>query len=135
MRYLIFLFVAALIGGCADTPRYLPNGYAWVPPSRIFGFTGRSDAHLIIVRDDMGNGTCQIRLSIDGKPAAEMRYGEGARFRLTMGMHRLLARPSQSCTKDWSRSALVTVKSGDELVVKVDTEKMEKVVIGGQAAL
>lgn len=135
MRYLIFLFFAALVGGCANSTVPLGNDADWVPPSRIFGFTERSDAHLVVVLDDVGDGACRMRLSIDGKPAAEMSDGEAVRFRLTMGLHQLLARPSESCTQDRSRSALVTVKSGDELVVKVDSEKMEKVAIEGQAAL
>ena len=135
MRHLIFLFIAALVGGCANSTDHHANDADWVPSSRIFGFTERSDAHLVVVFDDVGDVECRIRLSIDGKPAAEMGYGEAARFEVTMGVHRLLARPSESCTQGWSRSALVTVKSGDELVVKVDSEKMEKLVIGEQAAL
>lgn len=126
MRYLIFLFFAALVGGCANPTVPLGNDADWVPPSRIFGFTERSDAHLVVVLDDVGDGACRMRLSIDGKPAAEMSDGEAARFRLTMGVHRLLARPSESCRQDWSRSALVTVKNGDELVVKVDSGKMDR---------
>lgn len=129
MRYLIFLFVAALIGGCSDSPRYLRDEYDWVPSSRIFGFVGRSDAHLIIVREDVGNGACQIRISIDGKPAAEMGAGEAARFKLTMGVHRLSAQPGGDCTEDSSQSVMITVKSGDELVMKIDSERVERLVI------
>ncbi|WP_431034806.1 hypothetical protein [Pseudomonas yamanorum] len=129
MRYLIFLLVVALIGGCFSSPRYISDHADWVPHQGFFGFTKRSDAQLIVVRDDASEGRCPIKIAIDDTPAAEMEPGKAVRFGLTMGIHWLSAQPIGGCGAKWIRTTELAVKHGDALIVKIDRRSINRIVI------
>lgn len=117
MRFVTFLLVLALVASCKSAAT--PEETTTVEPSRLYRFTEKSDAHLVILATpSLGNG-CAIRLSIDGKPAAEFLSAEVAHFGLTIGAHRLSAQSAGTCGRHRIREARVSVKAGDALIMRV----------------
>jgi hypothetical protein len=120
MRYFIFLVAVAAMAGCVESSKYSPNQAVLVPSSRLYGFTKKSDVHLVVVRDQSDNGRCTIRFSIDGKPAADFEAREVANFGLTMGVHWLSALPARDCSDLSIKNVRIAVKTGDGLIMRID---------------
>ena len=129
MKSFIFLVAVAAIAGCVKLPQYSPDQADLVPTPRLYGFTKRSDAHLVVVRDESDDGRCTIRLSIDGRPAADFESGEVAHFGLTMGVHWLSALPAQGCSDLLIKNVKIAVKTGDALIMRIDETGMGSVTI------
>ncbi|WP_443699440.1 hypothetical protein [Pseudomonas sp.] len=117
MKYVTFLVTLALMAGCKGSA--VPDESTPVPPARLFGYTERSDALLVVGATSLGND-CTIRLSIDGKPAADFFATEMAHFGLTIGSHSLSAHTSAGCSKQWIQEVSVSVKAGDALIMYID---------------
>ncbi|MFC6299563.1 hypothetical protein GNF76_22840 [Pseudomonas sp. CCM 7893] len=87
MRVLIGALLLGVIGGCSTSPISAENADP-VPAPRLYAFTEKSAAQLVVTRDSGIYGS-EVRfiLHIDGKPAAEFHPGEVARFGLAPGKH------------------------------------------------
>lgn len=120
MKSIIFLAAVAAISGCVQLSHYSPDQADLVPTSRLYGFTNRSDAHLVVVRDESDDGQCTIHFFIDGTPAADFEAGEVANFGLTMGWHRLSALPAQGCSDLLIKNIKIAVKTGDALIMYIN---------------
>lgn len=120
MKSFIFLAAVAAISGCVQLPHFSPNQADLVPASRLYGFTKRSDAHVVVVRDESDDGRCTVHFSIDGRPAADFEAGEVADFGLTMGVHRLSALPAQGCSDLLIKNIKIAVKIGDALIMHIN---------------
>lgn len=103
--------------GCTTLPN--PGNAAYAPTERTYGFTRKSDAHLVVLRTSLDNA-CAVRFSIDGTPAADLFAGEIAHFGVTIGVHSLSARPAEGCANHWTRTVKIAVKAGDALIIYVD---------------
>ncbi|MDR0191939.1 hypothetical protein RCO22_23620 [Pseudomonas yamanorum] len=124
MRYVIFLAALTLMAGCKTPPN--PGDITNAPPERVYGFTRKSDAQLVVLRTSLDNG-CAIRLSIDGTPAADIIAGEIAHFGVTIGAHSLSARSTEGCANHWTRKVRVGVKAGDALIIYIDKADHDQV--------
>ncbi|SDO15160.1 hypothetical protein SAMN04489798_2168 [Pseudomonas arsenicoxydans] len=60
-----------------------------------------------------------MRLSIDGKLAADFFNGEIAYFGLTMGTHKIVAQPLKKCAKSERSEEAINVKAGDALLRRI----------------
>lgn len=118
MKCVIFLLTLTLMAGC-QTPSD-PEETTTVPQARLFGFTETADAHLVVLAETPFGRDCGIHISIDKKPAADFYGAEVAHFGLTFGLHTLLARTSQGCSKQWTYKVGLSVKSGDALIMRID---------------
>jgi hypothetical protein len=97
MKLIVGALAVALLAGCATSP--VPADKADpVPASRLYAFSGKSEAQLLVTRDSglYGSG-CNYRLYIDGTLAAEFASGEVARFGVKAGKHVLGVKPSAAC--------------------------------------
>lgn len=117
MRYVTFLLALALVASCKSAA--IPEETTTVAPTRIYGFAKKSDAHLVILGTGLKND-CTIRLSIDGKPAADFLSAEVAHFGLTIGAHSISARLIEGCVRSCMREARISVKAGDALIMRID---------------
>lgn len=95
MRTIILLVVCASLMGCSQAAK-IPEEFDSVPPSRLYGFTKKSDAQLVVLHDSTGVN-CTIRFFIDGKHAADFESGEKAHFGMTIGTHRIAALTLDGC--------------------------------------
>lgn len=118
MKYVIFLLAFAFIAGCKSAP--VPEGATTVPQHRLWGFTKKSDAHLVVLGTNSLGSDCNIRISIDKKPAADVLAAEVAHFGLTIGSHTLSASTSGRCSRRWMHKISVSVKSGDALIIRIE---------------
>lgn len=78
--YLVFCF---FLVGCSPA-KIFPSGNDQAHPSRVYGFTKRSDAQLVVM-NGAKEQSCTLKLFIDGQPAAELKPREHAIFWLTLG--------------------------------------------------
>jgi hypothetical protein len=124
MKYIILLAVLTLMAGCKTPPD--PGDTTNVPPERVYGFTRKSDAHLVVLRTSLEN-RCTVRLSIDETPAADIFAGEIAHFGVTIGAHSLSARSTEGCAEHWARSIKIGVKAGDALIISIDKADLDQV--------
>ncbi|MBS6084543.1 MAG: hypothetical protein KIC49_25350 [Pseudomonas fluorescens] len=87
MRGLIGALLLAALGGCSTSPISADIADP-VPSTRMYAFTEKNAAQLVVTRDS-GIYGAEVRfiLHIDGKPAAEFHPGEVARFGLASGKH------------------------------------------------
>lgn len=127
MRFFIFLAAVAVTVGCVQVRQHSPEQAELVPTSRLYGFTKRSDAHLVVMLAESDDGRCTIRFSIDGSPAADFHSGEIAHFGLTMGVHRLSAFPDQGCSYLLTKNVKVAVKTGDAVILHIEKTKISSV--------
>lgn len=118
MKYVTVLLTLALMAGCKMAPP--PEQVTTVPLDRLFGFTKRSDVHLVILTETSLESDCAIRISIDQKPTADFFGAEIAHFGLTFGSHTLSARTKEGCSKQWTQEIRVSVKAGDVLIMRID---------------
>ena len=97
MRFLIGIFVFVLVAGCGSSPVSSDRADP-VPTQRLFAFSDKAEAQLIVTRDGglYGSG-CNYRFYIDGTLAAEFAAGEVARFGLPAGRHILGSTFSGAC--------------------------------------
>ena len=97
MRFLIGIFVFVLVAGCGSSPVSSDRADP-VPTQRLFAFSDKAEAQLIVTRDGglYGSG-CNYRFYIDGTLAAEFAAGEVARFGLPAGRHILSSTFSGAC--------------------------------------
>jgi hypothetical protein len=101
------------ISGCATEPMTTSVG-ALVPANRIFvaelakPATGKAS---VVVKRDTGfmGGGCEFRLFVDGKPFADIGYGEKVQIHLQPGEHILGARSNGICMAGDAESATVLV--------------------------
>jgi hypothetical protein len=131
MKKFIFLMVIASLSACTSTPKLTENGDP-VPPSRLYGYSKKSDAQLVVIHDSVLEGGCMIRLSIDGKPAADFFNGEIAYFGLTMGTHKLVARPLTKCKKSELSEEAINVKAGDALLRRIAGTTIQSIPLPSQ---
>ncbi|MDR0189472.1 hypothetical protein RCO22_11035 [Pseudomonas yamanorum] len=124
MRYIILLAVLTLMVGCKTPPD--PGDTTNVPPERVYGFTRKSDAHLVVLRTSSENG-CTVRLSIDETPAADIFAGEIVHFGVTIGAHTLSAQSAKGCANYWTRKVRLGVKAGDALIIYIDKADPDQV--------
>lgn len=118
MKYVTFFLTLILLAGCKSVPA--PEETTTVPQMRLWSATKRSDAHLVVIGEASLGGDCTIRISIDGKPAADFVGAEVAHFGLTIGSHSLLLRASAGCSKIRTQEAKISVKAGDALIMRID---------------
>jgi hypothetical protein len=124
VRFFIFLAAVAATPGCVQVGQYSPEQAELVPTSRLYGFTKRSDAHRVVVRDESNASRCTIRFSIDGSPSADFHSGESAHFGVTMGEHRISALPDQGCSDLLTRNLKVAVKNGDTVILCIEKTRI-----------
>jgi hypothetical protein len=129
VRFFIFLAAVVAMAGCVQVRQYSPDQAGLVPTLRLYGFTKRSDAHLVVVRDESADGRCTIRFSIDGRAAADFQSGELAHFGLTMGVHWLSALPDQGCSDLLIKNVKIAVKTGDAVIMRIDGTGLRSVPI------
>jgi hypothetical protein len=127
MKYVTFLLTLSLIAGCKAPA--VPDETTTVPPARLWGFTKKSDANLVVLGASSLRNGCTIHISIDEKPAAIFFAAEVAHFGLTIGSHTLTARTSEGCFKQWTQEVRVKVKSGDALIVRIDKAGLLRVAL------
>ncbi|MBX7274962.1 hypothetical protein K2E96_29865 [Pseudomonas sp. ERGC3:05] len=126
MKYVAFLLTLALMVGCKMPPA--PGDTTSVPLVRIYGFSKKSDAQLVIVSNPALGNSCAIRISIDGKPAADFFPAELAHFGVTIGAHRLSARSSAGC-EHWEQEIKIKAKAGDAVIVRIDETGLAPIVL------
>jgi hypothetical protein len=117
-----FIFLAAFISlaGCASSAAEYNEGAGRVPSSRLYGFTDKSDAQLVVVHGAAVRDICTIRFFIDGKPGADLTAGEVAYLSVTVGSHRLSMRPLEGCANSRADHVNVQLKAGDALISRID---------------
>lgn len=105
----------SLLTGCSTSPVSADKADP-VPSSRIFAFSGKSEAQLLVTRDGglYGSG-CNYRLYIDGTLAAEFASGEVARFGVKAGKHVLGVKPSAACGGWGLVEREVDIRSGETI--------------------
>jgi hypothetical protein len=130
MKHFIFLVAFALLAGCTTSALHSPEEADTVPTSRLYGFTKKSDAHLVVVRDSsLSDESCTIRLLIDGESAADLNRGEVAHFGVTIGTHRLLTLPLEGCPSTQMQEVKITVKAGDTLIKRIDGTGIDSIAL------
>ena len=113
MKLFVGALAVAVLAGCVTSP--VPADKADpVPTGRLFAFTEKSDAQLLVTRDSglYGSG-CNYRLYIDGTLAAEFASGEVAMFGVKAGKHILGLKPSAACGGWGLVERELDVKAGD----------------------
>lgn len=87
MRRVIGALLLVAMSGCSTSPITAENADP-VPSTRLYAFTEKNAAQLVVTRDS-GIYGAEVRfiLHIDGKPSAEFHPGEVARFGLAPGKH------------------------------------------------
>ena len=113
MRFLIGIFVFVLVAGCGSSPVSSDRADP-VPTQRLFAFSDKAEAQLIVTRDGglYGSG-CNYRFYIDGTLAAEFAAGEVARFGLPAGRHNLGSTYSGACGGGSLVEREIEVKTAD----------------------
>ncbi|WP_460156294.1 hypothetical protein [Pseudomonas sp. S2_H10] len=113
MKLFVGALAVAVLAGCVTSP--VPADKADpVPKGRLFAFSEKSDAQLLVTRDSglYGSG-CNYRLYIDGTLAAEFASGEVAMFGVKAGKHILGLKPSAACGGWGLVERELDVKAGD----------------------
>lgn len=124
MKKIIFLMVLSSFTACTLVPKSAEDADL-VPASRMYGYSKKSDAQLVVMLDYARDGGCIIRLSIDGKPAADFSNGEIAYFGVTIGTHKLVAQPLAKCSKSQVTDETINVKAGDALLRRITGSVIE----------
>ena len=115
MRFFVGAFVLLAVAGCSSSPISAEKADP-VPGSRLYAFTAKSEAQLIVTRDSgMFGAGCNYRFYINGELAAEFSSGEVARFGVKPGRLVLGAKPSDACGGGMLVERDVEIKSGDVL--------------------
>ncbi len=97
MKYLIGAMALVLLAGCSTSPISVDKADP-VPQSRIYAFSNKTDAQIVVTRDSGLYGAgCNYRLYIDGTLSAEFASGEVAKFGVKPGKHILGIKPSAAC--------------------------------------
>lgn len=126
MKKFIFLVALASLFGCTPI-QTSDEGADPVPASRIYNYSKKSDAQLVVLLKSKLNAVCKVSFLIDGNPAADFQAGEIASFGVTFGTHSLEIRPSASCTGLKPSSTTIKMKSGDALMVVITLSAIESV--------
>ena len=88
MRILIAAVALAMLAGCFSTSPISADNADPLPANRIYAFTKKSDAALVVTRDSgMYQVGLKVKFYIDGTLAADFASGEVGRFGLTAGTH------------------------------------------------
>lgn len=119
MKTFVLLMILIELLGCARVQQFPTDSGNVASASRMYGFTKRSDAQLVVMYESI-DVACMLRISIDGKPAADMEVGESAQFGMTIGAHRLVALPLDGCANRQIQEAKINVKAGDAILRRVD---------------
>lgn len=128
MKKLIFLVLPAVLTGCTSMLS-APEDANRVPASRLYDYSKKSDALLVVMLESKFETGCRIRLVIDGKPAADFFGGEIAYFGVTIGAHVLEAQPNAKCTKFEASQTKVNMKAGDVLLKAITASAIEPVAL------
>lgn len=128
MKKLISLVVLALLTGCTSRLG-APEDINRVPESRLYDYSKRSDALLVVMLESRLETGCRIRLIIDGKPAADFFGGEIAYFGVTIGAHVLETQPNAKCTKFEASQSKVNMKAGDALLEVITASAIKPVAL------
>ena len=123
MKSIIFLAVCASLMGCSQAAK-TPEEFDSAPPSRVYGFTKKSDAQLIVIHNST-EVNCAIRLSIDGKHAADLEAGEKAHFGVTIGTHKIAALPLNGCVNPRTQQEKIYVNAGDALLRRIGDSNID----------
>ncbi|WP_339496213.1 hypothetical protein [Pseudomonas sp. RA_105y_Pfl2_P56] len=115
MKKIILLMVLTSLTTCTSMPKSARDADP-IQASRMYGYSNKSDAQLVVMLDSALDGGCMIRLSIDGEPAADFSNGEIAYFGITFGTHKVLAQPLAGCANSEPHLGEINVKSGDALL-------------------
>jgi outer membrane biogenesis lipoprotein LolB len=127
MKYFIFLVAFALIAACSVSSKSSPDTLNRVPRERLYAFTKKSDAHLVVINNFQPLEKCTIRLWIDGRPAADFAQKEAADFGLTFGAHKILTLPLEGCIGGRMHETKINVKAGDALIQRIDEMSIKPV--------
>jgi len=116
MSKFMLLLGIALVSGCASRQAFLsPEEQG--PTSRKGARTGHSDAQLIVALDqELRDEECVIRLLVDGRPGLDLSGEQVAYLHVTMGGHRVAAKPNAACVFAEGSEMDVAAKSGDALL-------------------
>ncbi len=126
MKKFIFLVVLASLIGCTSMQTSHEDADP-LPASRLYNYSKRSDAQLVIMLESRLEAVCRVRFLIDGKPAADFYAGEIAYFGVTVGAHFLEAEPSAGCTNFKRSQTKIDMKSGDALLKVVKPSAIEPI--------
>ncbi|MFK3718626.1 hypothetical protein [Pseudomonas fulva] len=113
MRLKTAALIAVFLSGCSTSP--MPSSEASkVPDSRIFAFSAKDQARLVVTRDSgFLAGGCNYELYIDGKLAAEFAAGETAEFGLKPGQHAIGIAGARHCAGAGILESEVTLNPGE----------------------
>lgn len=109
MKKFIFLVALTSLFGCTSM-QTSHEGANRVPASRIYNFTKKSDAQLVVMLESRLEAACSVRFLSDGKPAADLHAGEIAYLGMTFGAHFLEAQPGAGCTNLKRSQTRITMK-------------------------